>query len=81
MSFREFIQFGENTDNIPKFELQHLLKNHKQIAKNSKPYVKNPIKNFKSGAYPYYLENRSSYTLKLKQSLIINKKSNENRNI
>ncbi|HEX9601794.1 MAG TPA: AAA family ATPase [Mariniflexile sp.] len=73
LSFREFVQFEENTDNIPKFTLEHLLKDHKQIAKDLKPYVQNPIKYFdeylKYGAYPYYLENRSSYTIKLNQTI------------
>jgi len=53
--------------------LSDLLKNHKQIAKDLKPYVKNPIKHFdnylKYGAYPYYLENKNSYALKLSQTI------------
>lgn len=72
LSFREFIQF-ENDHEIPKIELKGLLKNHKQIAKDLKPYVQTPIKQFdeylKYGAYPYYLENKSSYILKLNQTI------------
>lgn len=73
LSFREFIQFENNHENIPKFELSELLKNHKEIAKSLKPYVRNPIKHFdnylKYGAYPYYLENKNSYALKLSQTI------------
>ncbi|WP_445735328.1 ATP-binding protein [Mariniflexile sp.] len=73
LSFREFIQFEQNHDAIPKYELLDLLKNHKQIAKDLKPYVQNPIKYFdaylKYGAYPYYLENKNSYAIKLNQTI------------
>lgn len=73
LSFREFIQFEQNEDNIPKYELSEILKNHKQLARDLKPYVQNPIKYFdeylKHGAYPYYLENKNSYTLKLQQTI------------
>ena len=73
LSFREFIQFENNHENIPKFELSELLKNHKEIARSLKPFVQNPIKHFdnylKYGAYPYYLENKNSYLLKLSQTI------------
>lgn len=73
LSFREFIQFEKNLDDIPKFELSELLKNHKEIAKSLKTHVQNPIKYFdeylKYGAYPYYLENKKSYQQKLNQTI------------
>lgn len=73
LSFREFIQFENNLNDIPKIELEDLLKNHKQIAKDLKPYVQNPIKHFdnylKYGAYPFYLENKNSYSIKLNQTI------------
>lgn len=72
LSFREFIQF-ETGEKFQKIELQDLLKNHKQIAKDLKPHLQTPIKYFddylKHGAYPYYLENKSSYLLKLTQTI------------
>jgi predicted AAA+ superfamily ATPase len=73
LSFREFIQFEKKENDIPKFELSELLKNHKEIAKNLKTYVQNPIKYFdeylKYGSYPYYLENKNSYAQKLSQTI------------
>lgn len=73
LSFREFIQFENNLEDIPKIKLSELLKNHKEIAKSLKPYIQNPIKHFdnylKYGAYPYYLENKNSYSLKLNQTI------------
>ncbi|MGC1206152.1 MAG: AAA family ATPase [Flavobacteriaceae bacterium] len=73
LSFREFIQFENQHDNIPKIELSDLLKNHKEVARGLKPYVENPIKHFdnylKYGAYPYYLENKNSYAIKLSQTI------------
>ncbi len=74
LSFREFLEFEDDYRDIPKFHLKDILKNHKQIAREIKSqHVSSPIKHFdaylKYGAYPYYLENRSSYTTKLNQTI------------
>lgn len=72
MSFREYLLFETGND-IPKISLEDLLKNHKDIAQSIKKLVPSPIKEFedylKYGAYPYYLENKNSYIIKLRQTI------------
>lgn len=72
LSFREFILF-EIGHNLPKIELEDLLVNHKKIAKDLKPYLEKPVKYFEDylryGSYPYYLENKKSYPIKLNQTI------------
>jgi hypothetical protein len=72
MSFREYLLFETGND-IPKISLEDLLKNHKDIAQSIKKLVPSPIKEFedylKYGAYPYYLENKRSYIIKLRQTI------------
>jgi hypothetical protein len=72
LSFREYILF-ETGYELPKVSLEDLLKNHKEIAKNVKKFIPTPIKEFEDylryGAYPYYLENKNSYIIKLRQTI------------
>lgn len=72
LSFREFIYFEKGIE-LPKFELNDILKNHKEIARTIKELLQTPIKEFKNylnyGAYPYFLENKESYDQKLIQTI------------
>lgn len=72
LSFREYMLFEKGYD-LPQIELKDLLANHKDFALSLKPQLETPIKYFKDylrhGAYPYFLENRESYTLKLNQTI------------
>lgn len=72
LSFREYLSFETGHD-LPKVSLKELIKNHKEIAQNVKKLIPSPVKEFEAylrhGAYPYYLENKNSYIIKLRQTI------------
>lgn len=72
LSFREFLFFDKGLE-LPTFKLPELLNNHKDIAREVKAALGTPIKSFtdylKIGAYPYFLENKDSYSQKLIQTI------------
>jgi len=72
LSFREFVLFDKGIE-LPKVNLDDLLKNHKAIAREVKKRLELPIKAFKNyinyGAYPYFMENKKSYIQKLTQTI------------
>lgn len=74
LSFREFLFFDIGLD-LPILELQDLLNNHKDIAREQTAAIGKPIREFenylKYGAYPYFLENKDSYLQKLIQTINI----------
>ncbi len=71
LSFREYLNFTLNK-NFTVFELDELLKNHRQIANNVLKEIR-PLKYFKKyltkGYYPFFIENEDLYYGKL-QSII-----------
>ena len=72
LSFREFLFLGYDIA-IEKYSLQDILQNHLTIARQITEKVGSPIKYFteylKLGAYPYFLENKTSYAKKLENTL------------
>ncbi|TXD50173.1 MULTISPECIES: ATP-binding protein [unclassified Polaribacter] len=72
LSFREFIYF-EKQIKLPTYSLEEILKNHKEIAREINLKLPTPIKEFKNyleyGNYPYFLENKKSYLIKLTQTI------------
>ncbi len=69
LSFREFVQI-ETKQNYPVFKLDNILKNHQELTYDILQSLK-PYKYFehylKFGYYPYYLENKNTYDIKLQQ--------------
>ncbi|HET8808931.1 MAG TPA: AAA family ATPase [Flavobacteriaceae bacterium] len=68
-SFREFLHFEQGME-LPMFDLEEIIKNHKEIARELKIKLQNaPLKffrdYFKYGAYPYFLEGKEEYHNKL----------------
>ncbi|MCF6294727.1 MAG: AAA family ATPase [Flavobacteriaceae bacterium] len=72
LSFREFLFFDKGLE-LPKWKLADLLNNHKDIARQIVAATGTPIKDFENylnyGAYPYFLENKTSYFQKLIQTI------------
>ncbi len=72
LSFREFMLF-ETGYKLPKVDLESLLRNHKEIARQIKSEINTPVKYFEEylnyGCYPYYLENKDSYLQKLEKTI------------
>lgn len=72
LSFREFIEF-KYQKKLPNFELEDILNNHKNIAREVLKEIEFPIKLFKKylefGNYPYFLENEETYIIKLTQTI------------
>jgi len=72
LSFREFVLFDQNIV-LPQFTLPEILSDHKNIARQIKAQLPVPVKAFKNylkyGAYPYFLENKKSYSQKLLQTI------------
>lgn len=72
LSFREFTYF-EKKFTLPTYSLEEILKNHKEIAREINLKLTTPIKEFKNyleyGNYPYFLENKKSYFIKLTQMI------------
>lgn len=72
MSFREFILFKLGKE-LSTFNLDDILKNHKEIAREINKKLPTPLKYFKEyleyGNYPYFLEDKESYQLKLIQTI------------
>jgi uncharacterized protein len=72
LSFREFLFFDKGLE-LPKLKLSDLLNNHKDIARQITAAIGTPIKDFENylnyGAYPYFLENKTSYFQKLIQTI------------
>ena len=72
LSFREFVLFDQKIA-LPQFTLSEILTNHKKIAWQIKEQLPVPVKAFKNyleyGAYPYFLENKKSYSQKLLQTV------------
>jgi predicted AAA+ superfamily ATPase len=58
---------------LPTYSLEEILKNHKEIAREINLKLPAPIKEFKNyleyGNYPYFLENKKSYLIKLTQTI------------
>jgi len=67
LSLREYINFTENMDFKP-VSLSEILSNHQEISKEIIAKVK-PIQKYNeynsNGYYPFFLENRENYSLKL----------------
>ena len=77
LSFREFLKY-ENGLELPTFELNEILKNHRSIAAEitSKVKILPELKKYlEYGYYPYYKENTETYPIQVEQS--INKTLNE----
>ncbi|MDL2308367.1 AAA family ATPase [Bacteroidales bacterium OttesenSCG-928-B11] len=77
LSFREFLKY-ENDLELPLFDLDEILKNHRSIAAEITSKVKilpELRKYWEYGYYPYYKENRETYPIQVEQS--INKTLNE----
>ncbi len=72
LSFREFLYFKYKYV-IPKFKLEEILVNHKNIAREIVTQIDIPIREFKQyvefGNYPYFLENEETYLIKLTQTI------------
>ena len=72
LSFREFIYFKIGK-RLQLFNLEEILNNHTEIAREIKKQLNTPLKYFKEyleyGNYPYFLEDRKSYDLKLTQTI------------
>jgi len=72
LSFREFLKFETQID-FDTYTVDEILKNHIEIAVNIKQKIK-PLKYFNHylnyGYYPFYLENRKSFHLKLSEILL-----------
>lgn len=72
LSFREFLLFSTGYES-PKIDLQQLLQDHTEIARQFKKSIATPVKYFKNyldyGCYPYFLENEKSYIQKLTQTI------------
>ncbi len=71
LSFREFIELKENIE-LPSFTLDDMLENHINISANILSKVK-PYQYWdeylKYGFYPFYFEAKSSYPLRLKETI------------
>jgi predicted AAA+ superfamily ATPase len=77
LSFREFLNY-ENGFELPVFELNDILKNHRTLASEitSKFKILPELKKYlEYGYYPYYKENIATYPIQIEQS--INKTLNE----
>ena len=70
-SFREFLEI-ETGQKFPKFTLAEILKSHETIAYQIISEIK-PLKFFEEylriGYYPYYLQNKETYSIKLSQMI------------
>lgn len=66
LSFREYLQFSK-IKTINPYELQHILRHQLKIAENFKdiPILKHFNDYLVYGNYPFYLENKKTYLLKL----------------
>jgi len=71
LSFREFLEI-ETGKQFPKITLSEILKSHEAIAFKLISEIK-PLKYFEEylqiGYYPYYLQNKKTYSLKLSQMI------------
>jgi len=77
LSFREFLKY-ENELELPSFELNEILKNHRSITAEitSKVKILPELKKYlEYGYYPYYKDNMETYPIQVEQS--INKTLNE----
>ena len=72
LSFREFIHFKIGKE-LPIVDLEDILKNHKEKAREITKKLNTPLKYFKEylecGNYPYFLEGKESYEQKLIQTI------------
>ncbi len=72
LSFREFLKFETKID-FKAYTIDEILKNHIEIAIGIKQKLK-PLKYFSNyldyGYYPFYLENKKSFHLKLSEILL-----------
>lgn len=72
LSFREFIYFEKQLE-LPTYSLNEILENHQKIAREIIAVLPTPIKEFKNyleyGNYPYFIENKESYLMKLTQTI------------
>ena len=72
LSFREFIYFEKQLE-LPTYSLKEILENHQKIAREIIAVLPTPIKEFKNyleyGNYPYFIENKESYLMKLTQTI------------
>ncbi len=72
LSFREFIMF-ETGIRLPSYTLNDILRNHIKIAMEISAHVK-PLHHFDRylnyGYYPFYLENKNTFHLKLSQIIM-----------
>ncbi len=66
LSFREYLQFSE-IKTIKPYKLNHILKHHVKIAEEfiDIPIIKHFNDYLAFGSYPFYLENKKTYLLKL----------------
>jgi predicted AAA+ superfamily ATPase len=71
LSFREFVNLSANVS-LPAISLGDLLNHHNEIARETVKII-HPLEYFReylmSGYYPYFLENRLSYLLKLAETI------------
>lgn len=72
LSFREFVYFKIDKK-LPVLNLEDILINHKENAREIIKQLKTPLKYFKEyleyGNYPYFLEDLESYDIKLIQTI------------
>ena len=71
LSFREFLELKLGKE-FPTFTLDGILNNHLSIAKKITKTIK-PLEHFKeylqSGYYPFYFESKTSYCIKLEETI------------
>lgn len=72
LSFREYIYFKKGHE-FPTIDLEEIITNHKEKAKEIKRKLNTPIKYFREyiefGNYPFFLESEDSYHQKLIQTI------------
>ncbi|QAA82801.1 AAA family ATPase [Aequorivita sp. H23M31] len=74
LSYREFLAL-ELESELPVFSFEELINQHQEISQLLKEKLEYPLKHFEDylffGAYPYFKENRKTYSQKLLQTLML----------
>lgn len=74
LSYREFLEL-ETEKELPSFTFGEILQNHRDISDSLKTELEFPLKHFQDylsfGAYPYYKDNKNTYSQKLLQTIML----------
>lgn len=74
LSYREFLEL-ETEMELPSFTFGEILQNHRDISDSLKKELEFPLKHFQDylsfGAYPYYKDNKNTYSQKLLQTIML----------